>query len=77
MLDGKPVPKSAQTSGVGNSVCPDMAEAIVRANAVDAPKMAEAEAYRPWGEALKARLMEKARGGGQASLFDLVAARPA
>jgi DNA (cytosine-5)-methyltransferase 1 len=78
ILDGKPIPKSAQTSGVGNSVCPDMAEAIVRANAVDAPLMADAEAYRPWGEALKARLLDKARGvGQQASLFDTIAAGPA
>lgn len=42
--DGRPFTKTVQTRCVGNSVCPDVAEALVRANvvlrAVDAPERA-------------------------------------
>ncbi len=35
VLDGKPLSKTAQVKACGNSVCPPMAEALVRANLVD------------------------------------------
>lgn len=77
-FDGRPIPKSAQTSGVGNSVCPDMAEALAYDNAVLARRQPLAGAYRPWGAELKARLVAKAEGaGGQSSIFDLIEAVPA
>jgi DNA (cytosine-5)-methyltransferase 1 len=77
MHAGRLIPKSSQTSGVGNSVCPEMAERLVWCNAVEAMAMPAAEVYRPWGEELKKRLVAKAAGGSQASLFDLIAAGPA
>ncbi|KAF0235100.1 MAG: hypothetical protein FD177_259 [Desulfovibrionaceae bacterium] len=44
-FNGKPLPKSAQVRCCGNSVCPDLAAALVRANCAD---LAEIEP-RTWG----------------------------
>jgi len=44
-FNGKPLPKSAQVRCCGNSVCPDLSAALVRANCID---LAEIEP-RVWG----------------------------
>ena len=40
--DGKPFTKTAQVAKCGNSVCPDIAEALVRANMAAAPEKRQA-----------------------------------
>lgn len=41
-VHGNPVPKSKQVAGVGNSVCPHVAEAIVRVNLVEPQRFPQA-----------------------------------
>jgi hypothetical protein len=44
-IDGKRVPKSAQTAMIGNSVCPPLARALVAANYVATPAEDTANHY--------------------------------
>ena len=63
-INGKPITTTAQVQLIGNSVCPQVACAIVHANANLAATLDVRELYRPWGEALKARLIAQRAARG-------------
>ncbi|MPR11500.1 DNA methyltransferase [Microvirga tunisiensis] len=71
--NGKPLTRTSQTRMIGNSVCPDLASALVYANIVIASMLREPPPiYRAWGSDLKARLVARQQQAGirQMSLFD-------
>lgn len=73
-FNGRPLSRSKQTRMIGNSVCPQVAEALVRANVAEAGRLRPVATYRPWGGALKQRLIERARMAEPVpTLFDVAA----
>ncbi|MGU9981538.1 DNA cytosine methyltransferase [Phreatobacter sp. HK31-P] len=74
MFRGKPLSRGAQTRMIGNSVCPQVAEALVRANVTNAASLKAAPTYKPWGDVLKRRLIAAEQASRPApNLFETMA----